>query len=138
MRVCPTVSILGLLLAGPAIAAQPGGTGGGPDASAMGGQAQVIPPAYYGSVALAKGQGKLIKLPRPVANLFVADDSIASVRPASPGTMFVFGKTPGETDVVATDVQGDVVYATDASYVYVLVSKTGTLTWARIPLETTW
>ena len=107
MRVSPTVSILGLLLAGPAIAAQPGGTGGGPDASAMGGQAQVIPPAYYGSVALAKGQGKLIKLPRPVANLFVADDSIASVRPASPGTMFVFGKTPGETDVVATDASGD-------------------------------
>ncbi len=70
-------------------------------------QAQVIPPAYYGGLEIAKGQGKLIKLPRPVANLFVADDSIASVRPASPGTMFVFGKTPGETDVVATNSLGN-------------------------------
>lgn len=69
--------------------------------------AQVIPPAYYGGLEIAKGQGKLIKLPRPVANLFVADDSIASVRPASPGTMFVFGKAPGETDVVATDSAGN-------------------------------
>jgi pilus assembly protein CpaC len=55
---------------------------------------------------VAKGQGRLIKLPRPVANLFVADNSIAEVRPASPGTMFVFGKLPGETDIVATDQNG--------------------------------
>ncbi|HUM08527.1 MAG TPA: pilus assembly protein N-terminal domain-containing protein [Acidocella sp.] len=66
-----------------------------------------VPPAYFGSVALAKGKGKLVKLPRAVANLFVADDSIASVRPASPGVMFVFGKTPGTTDVVATDQDGN-------------------------------
>jgi pilus assembly protein CpaC len=70
-------------------------------------QAQIIPPAYYGGLEIAKGEGKLIKLPRPVANLFVADDSIASVRPASPGTMFVFGKATGETDVVATDASGN-------------------------------
>ncbi|MDE1905533.1 MAG: pilus assembly protein N-terminal domain-containing protein [Rhodospirillales bacterium] len=104
MRVSLTVLILSLLLATPAIAAQPSGDGSG---SASSDQAQVIPPAYYGGLELAKGQGKLIKLPRPVANLFVADDSIASVRPASPGTMFVFGKTPGETDVVATDGDGN-------------------------------
>ena len=66
-----------------------------------------VPPAYFGSLSLAKGKGKLIKLPRAVANLFVADDSIASVRPASPGVMFVFGKSPGTTDVVATDQDGN-------------------------------
>jgi len=66
-----------------------------------------VPPAYFGSLSLAKGKGKLVKLPRAVANLFVADDSIASVRPASPGVMFVFGKTPGTTDVVATDQDGN-------------------------------
>lgn len=104
MRASLTISILSLLLAMPAMAAQPSGDASG---SAASGQAQVIPPAYYGGLELAKGQGKLIKLPRPVANLFVADDSIASVRPASPGTMFVFGKTPGETDVVATDAAGN-------------------------------
>lgn len=66
-----------------------------------------LPPAYYGAVALDKGKGRLVKLPRAVANLFVADDSIASVRPASPGVMFVFGKAPGTTDVVATDQDGN-------------------------------
>lgn len=104
IRVPLTVSILSLLMATPAIAAQPNGDGSG---SASRDPAQVIPPAYYGGLELAKGQGKLIKLPRPVANLFVADDTIASVRPASPGTMFVFGKSPGETDVVATDASGN-------------------------------
>ncbi len=64
-------------------------------------------PAYYGSLSLDKGKGRLVKLPRTVANLFVADDSIASVRPASPGVMFVFGKAPGTTDVVATDQDGN-------------------------------
>ena len=112
MRVSLTVSILSLLMAMPAIAAQPSGDGNSSAAAqsavpAPNEQAQVIPPAYYGGLEIAKGQGKLIKLPRPVANLFVADDSIASVRPASPGTMFVFGKTPGETDVVATDAAGN-------------------------------
>ncbi len=117
MRCLLTASVLALFAATPAAYAQTDNDGSGaapvqlapqpvasPDASQ---QAQVIPPAYYGGISIAKGQGKLIKLPRPVANLFVADDSIASVRPASPGTMFVFGKTPGETDVVATNSSGN-------------------------------
>ncbi|GAN78624.1 type II and III secretion system protein family protein [Acidocella aminolytica] len=69
--------------------------------------AQVIPPAHYGTLQISEGRGKLVKLPRPVANLFVADESVASVRPASPSTMFVFGKKAGETDVVATDAAGN-------------------------------
>jgi pilus assembly protein CpaC len=64
-------------------------------------------PAFYGAITLEKGKGRLVKLPRAVANLFVADDSIASVRPASPGVMFVFGKAPGTTNVVATDQDGN-------------------------------
>ena len=117
MRCLLTASVLALLAATPAAYAQTDNDGSGaapvqlapqpvasPDASQ---QAQVIPPAYYGGISITRGQGKLIKLPRPVANLFVADDSVASVRPASPGTMFVFGKTPGETDVVATDSSGN-------------------------------
>ncbi len=117
MRCLFTVSMLALVAASSAAAAQTANDGSGaapvqlapPPAAAPSPsqQAPVVPPAYYGGIELAKGQGKLIKLPRPVANLFVADDSIASVRPASPGTMFVFGKTPGETDVVATDTAGE-------------------------------
>ncbi len=116
MRCLLTVSALALFAVAPAALAQTDDgsaaaptslvpqQAASPDASQ---QAQVIPPAYYGGIEIAKGQGKLIRLPRPVANLFVADDSVASVRPASPGTMFVFGKTPGETDVVATDASGN-------------------------------
>ncbi|MDE2239249.1 MAG: type II and III secretion system protein family protein [Rhodospirillales bacterium] len=111
MRVNPFALIPCLFLALPAAATAQtvSGSNGAaqPASQASSDQAQVIPPAYYGGIELAKGQGKLIKLPRPVANLFVADDSVASVRPASPGTMFVFGKTPGETDVVATDAAGN-------------------------------
>ena len=111
MRAPLTISMLGLLLAATAASAQTASDGDSGAAQAAspvsGNQAQIIPPAYYGGLEIAKGQGKLIKLPRPVANLFVADDSIASVRPASPGTMFVFGKSPGETDVVATDASGN-------------------------------
>ena len=102
MRGLFTASVLALSTLAPAALAQ---TETGSGAATQ--QAQVVPPAYYGGITLAKGQGKLIKLPRPVANLFVADDSIASVRPASPGSMFVFGKTAGETDVVATDAAGN-------------------------------
>ncbi|WP_298225264.1 type II and III secretion system protein family protein [Acidocella sp.] len=110
MRAALTVSMFGLLLAFPAMAQSVSGNSSAETKSApqsSGGQAQVIPPPYYGGIEIAKGKGKLIKLPRPVANLFVADESIASVRPASPDTMFVFGKSTGETDVVATDSQGN-------------------------------
>lgn len=41
-------------------------------------------------------------------------------------------------DVLSTDVQGDVVYATDGAYMYVLVSVTGTLTWGRMAIDTGW
>jgi pilus assembly protein CpaC len=70
--------------------------------------APVAPPQpYYGSFSVEKGKGKLIKLPAPVANLFVADPDTATVHPASPDSMFVFGKTPGETDIVGTDQNGN-------------------------------
>ncbi|HEY1856525.1 type II and III secretion system protein family protein [Acidocella sp.] len=63
-------------------------------------------PAYVRSVSVAKGSGKLIKLPGPMANLFAADPSVVEVRPASPDTMFVFGKDLGQTTIVATDQAG--------------------------------
>jgi pilus assembly protein CpaC len=66
-----------------------------------------VPAPYYGSFAVEVGKGKLIKLPAPVANLFVADPGTASVRPASPDSMFVFGKKSGETDIVGTDQNGN-------------------------------
>ncbi|HUW79512.1 MAG TPA: type II and III secretion system protein family protein, partial [Acidocella sp.] len=66
-------------------------------------------PAYLGGISVAKGSGKLVKLPHPVTNIFAADPSVAEVRPASPNTMFVFGKAPGETTIVATDTSGNTI-----------------------------
>lgn len=69
--------------------------------------ARPVPKPYYGSFSVEMGKGKLIKLPAPVANLFVADPGTATVHPASPDSLFVFGKQVGETDIVGTDQSGN-------------------------------
>jgi pilus assembly protein CpaC len=66
-------------------------------------------PAYYGGMQVGVGSGRLIKLPRAVANIFAADPNIIEVRPASPNTMFVFGRKEGETTIVATDTAGNTI-----------------------------
>ena len=70
-------------------------------------QATSVPQPYYGSISVSTGSGRLLKLPHPVANIFAADPSVIEVRPASPDTMFVFGKSVGETTIVATDAAGN-------------------------------
>lgn len=81
-----------------------------PDQSGAASQSTTPPaPAVYGGIGVAKGSGKLVKLPRAVANIFAADPSVVEVRPASPDTMFVFGKDTGETTIVATDVDGNTI-----------------------------
>ncbi len=69
--------------------------------------ATVNRPGFVGGIAVAKGAGKLIRLPRPVANIFAADPNVVEIRPASPNTMFVFGKDLGQTTIVATDGSGN-------------------------------
>lgn len=66
-------------------------------------------PAFQGGIAVAKGSGRLIRLPHPVANIFAADPAVVEVRPASPTTMFVFGKGLGATTIVATDASGNAI-----------------------------
>jgi len=80
---------------------------GGQDDSGASVPAQAAPQPYYGSFDVQVGKGKLITLPQPVANLFVADPDTATVHPASPTSMFVFGKKAGETDIVGTDQNGN-------------------------------
>ena len=62
-------------------------------------------------IALSIGAGRLIGLPRPMADLFVADDKIADVQVRSSTQIYVFGKGPGETTISATDKAGNVLYA---------------------------
>ncbi len=58
------------------------------------------------TLSLEAGAGRVISLPSPAANVFVADPKIAEVRPASPTNLFVFGVSSGRTTVVAMDGEG--------------------------------
>ncbi|MDY0959900.1 type II and III secretion system protein family protein [Sphingomonas sp. CFBP8993] len=64
-----------------------------------------------GALEINTGRARLITLPRPMTDLFVADDSIADVQVRSPTQLYIFGKKPGETTVSATGRGGAVVYA---------------------------
>jgi pilus assembly protein CpaC len=68
-----------------------------------------VPTPYDGGISVEKGGGKIVTLPHPVASIFAADPSVVEVRPASPTSLFVFGKGLGQTTIVATDQNGNTV-----------------------------
>ena len=49
------------------------------------------------------GRGRLITLPRPMSDIFVASDDIADVQVRSTTQLYVFGKKTGETTISATN-----------------------------------
>ncbi len=63
------------------------------------------------TVTLSVGRGHLVKLSAPMADLFVADNTIADVQVRSPTQLYIFGKGAGETTVYATTKGGAVVYS---------------------------
>jgi pilus assembly protein CpaC len=63
------------------------------------------------SLNLSQGRGQIIRLSRPMTDLFVADDKVADVQVRSSTVLYVFGKGPGVTTVSATDKAGRVVYS---------------------------
>ena len=66
------------------------------------------------SIDLSVGRGRLINLPAPMTDLFVANEDVADVQVRSNRQLYVFGKKPGETSIYATDASGRVVYSTVA------------------------
>jgi pilus assembly protein CpaC len=72
----------------------------------------VARPQPTDNLTLSVGRGQLVNLPRPMTDLFVADDAIADVQVRSSRALYVFGKAAGETTVYATDSAGNVVYST--------------------------
>jgi pilus assembly protein CpaC len=60
---------------------------------------------------LSVGRGRLITLPVPMTDVFVANQAVADVQVRSSTQLYVFGKAPGETSVYATDAAGRVVYS---------------------------
>lgn len=57
-------------------------------------------------LSLESGNGRVVTLPAPAANVFVADPKVAEVRPASTNALFVFGVGPGRTTIAAMDADG--------------------------------
>jgi pilus assembly protein CpaC len=67
-----------------------------------------------GSIDLSVGRGRLVSLPAPMSDIFVADDTIADVQVRSNRQLYIFAKKPGETSIYATDASGRVVFSTVA------------------------
>jgi pilus assembly protein CpaC len=73
--------------------------------------AQSIPPSNPGSLNLALGEGNVLRFDAPVESVLVADPSIADLQVVSPGVIYVFGKTPGQTSLMALGADGQEIAA---------------------------
>jgi len=66
-------------------------------------------------ITLAVGRGKLITLPSPIADIFIAENKIADVQVRSPRQLYIFGKKGGQTSFYATSRSGKVIYSAEVS-----------------------
>lgn len=64
-------------------------------------------------LSLSVGRGQLINLPSPIADVFVANETVADVQVRSATQIYVFAKAVGESSVFATTKSGAVVYSTN-------------------------
>lgn len=64
------------------------------------------------SINVNLSKGKLVRLPVPAANIFVADPNIADVQVPSSTSLYVIGKNAGETTIYALDESGEPIMAT--------------------------
>ena len=66
-------------------------------------------------ISVAVGRGKLITLPAPIEDIFIAENAIADVQVRSPRQLYIFGKKGGQTSFYATSRSGKVVYSAEVS-----------------------
>ncbi len=62
-------------------------------------------------VVLSIGRGELVNVPGNMADVFIANDSIADVQIKSQRQLYVFGKAGGETTIYASNAAGDIIWA---------------------------
>lgn len=70
------------------------------------GNAQDIQPGSKGSLDLALSEGKVLHFSAPVESVLVADPAVADLQVVSAGVIYVFGKTPGQTSLIALGANG--------------------------------
>jgi len=57
------------------------------------------------SLEIGVSKGRLVRLDRPAATVFVADPEIANIQVKSPSLVYLLGKAPGETTLFAVDAR---------------------------------
>lgn len=62
-------------------------------------------------IALSIGRGQLVTVGGSMADVFVANDSVADVQVKSSRQLYVFGKAGGETTIYASNSAGDVIWS---------------------------
>ena len=72
--------------------------------------ARAVAPAE--EITLSVGSGRLMRLDRPITDVFVANEGIADVSVRSNTQIYIFGAGQGSTTVYATDANGRVVWST--------------------------
>jgi len=68
-------------------------------------------PAPSETLTLEVRQGRLIRLERPAASVFVADPEIADVQAHSATLVYVFGRRAGATTIIAVDEDESLVFS---------------------------
>lgn len=62
-----------------------------------------------GTIVLERSRGRVVRLPRPAATVFIANPEIADVQVKSPNLVYVFAKKGGETTLIAVDGDDEVM-----------------------------
>ncbi|HEY0627618.1 MAG TPA: type II and III secretion system protein family protein [Allosphingosinicella sp.] len=75
--------------------------------------AQTVAPQPTNRLILAVSEGRLVRLPANMTDLFVANPGIADVQVRSANQLYIFGKSAGETTLYATNAAGKVIYSTN-------------------------
>ncbi|MBT4464402.1 MAG: type II and III secretion system protein family protein [Rhodospirillaceae bacterium] len=76
---------------------------------------------------LEVSKGRLVRLERPAATVFVADPEVANIQVKSPSLIYVLGKKPGETTLFAVDGKERVLANIDISVTHNLDALRGVL-----------
>ena len=63
------------------------------------------------NIVLSIGRGELINVPGSMADIFVANESVADVQVKSQRQLYVFGKAGGETTIYASNAAGDIIWS---------------------------
>lgn len=71
--------------------------------------AQTVAPAN--DIVLSIGRGELVTVPATMADIFVANNSIADVQVQSQRQLYVFGLSGGETTIYASNAAGDIIWS---------------------------